>query len=206
MRDDPTVVMLVARARAGDAQAWNQIVERYAPLVWGICRRYGLSPADSEDVGQNVWLKLHQHLSGLREEAALPGWLARTTYNECMGVLRTAQQRRRTELTAEADVPTDGGLVAIERDWERERWHIALREAFTQLRPHCQALLSLLFEDPPVPYREIGERLGMKVGSIGPTRERCLADLRRCRALALLIEAERAREGGGMDARPMVER
>lgn len=206
MRDDPVVVMLVARARAGEAQAWNQIVDRYAPLVWGICRRYSLSRADSEDVGQNVWLKLHQHLAGLRDPAALPGWLARTTYNECLATLRVAQQRRRTELADEAEVPTEGGFAAIERDWERERWHIALREAFAELRPHCQALLSLLFEDPPVPYREISERLGMKVGSIGPTRERCLADLRHCRALALLIEAERAREGGEVDVRPMVER
>ncbi|GLI02200.1 RNA polymerase sigma factor [Phytohabitans aurantiacus] len=206
MRDDPVVVMLVARARSGEAEAWHQIVDRYAPLVWGICRRYRLSQADSEDVGQNVWLKLHQHLASLRDPAALPGWLARTTYHECLAVLRAAQQRRRAELADEAPVATDGGFAAIERDWERERWHIALREAYAQLRPHCRELLALLFEDPPVPYREIGERLGMKVGSIGPTRERCLADLRRCRALAMLIEAERAREGGEVDVRPMVER
>lgn len=206
MRDDPVVVMLVARARAGEAQAWNQIVDRYAPLVWGICRRYGLSRADAEDVGQNVWLKLHQHLAALRDPAALPGWLARTTYHECLAVLRASQQRRRAEMADESAVSTDGGFAAIEADWERERWRIALRDAFAQLRPHCQALLSLLFEDPPPSYREISERLGMKVGSIGPTRERCLTELRRCPALALLIDAERAPEGGGVDVRPMVER
>src|SRR4051794_30600656 len=72
MPDDPTVTLLVRRARQGDSKAWDELVERYAPLVWSICRRHRLSRTDSEDVGQSVWLRLVEHLSELREPAALP--------------------------------------------------------------------------------------------------------------------------------------
>jgi RNA polymerase sigma factor (sigma-70 family) len=195
MYDDPTVVALVATARDGDREAWNQIVERYAPLVWGICRRHRLSRVDADDVGQNVWLKLFEHLGGIRDPAALPGWLARTTRNECLRVFRTAVQQQHTQRSAETDLATtgattaatDGGFDVVERELEHARYQIALREAFAQLRPQCGALLSLLFDESRRPYREIGARLDMKVGSIGPTRERCLAELRRTPAMAALI-------------------
>ena len=78
MRDDPYVVTLVARAAAGDQTAWAEIVERYAPLIWSICRRYRLGRPDAEDVGQAVWLHLADHLHKLRDPVALPGWLATT--------------------------------------------------------------------------------------------------------------------------------
>ena len=83
MRDDPSVIALVERAMNGDRNAWNDVVERYAPLVWSICTRYRLNDQDTEDVGQNVWLLLVEHLGKLREPAALPGWLATTTHREC---------------------------------------------------------------------------------------------------------------------------
>ena len=92
MRDDPTVVDLVTRARDGDKDAWDELVERYAPLLWSVCRRYRLSPADAEDVGQSVWLRLVEHLPGLRESAALPGWIATTTQRECYRLLRASSR------------------------------------------------------------------------------------------------------------------
>src|SRR5260370_21014755 len=90
VRDDPTVITLVNRAAAGDAAAWNEIVERYAPLVWSICLRFRLDRYDADDVGQSVWLLLVDNLGSLREPAALPGWLGKTTRNECLRVLRAA--------------------------------------------------------------------------------------------------------------------
>ena len=75
MRDDPTVTALVTRAAEGDQSAWDEIIERYAPLVWSICRRYRLDRADTDDVARNVWLRLVEQLSALREPAALRGWL-----------------------------------------------------------------------------------------------------------------------------------
>jgi len=91
MRDDPVVTNLVRRASSGDRLAWDAVVERYAPLIWCICRRYQLRDADTEDVGQAVWLHLVQHLDSLRDPAALPGWLATTTRRECHRVLRVTR-------------------------------------------------------------------------------------------------------------------
>ena len=88
MRDDPSVIALVARVRDGDQEAWDEIVERYSPLVWSICVRYRLSRQDIDDVGQSVWLLLVEQIGSLREPAALPGWLATTTRRECLRVLR----------------------------------------------------------------------------------------------------------------------
>jgi DNA-directed RNA polymerase specialized sigma24 family protein len=77
------VTDLVMRAREGDQRAWDAIVERYAPLVWAICRRYRLAGADADDAGQAVWLALVDHIGQIRDPAALPGWLATTTGREC---------------------------------------------------------------------------------------------------------------------------
>src|SRR5260370_7736822 len=87
MRDDPCVTDLVTRARNGDQQAWNALVERYAPLIWSICRHYGLGRADAEDVGQRTWLQFISQLGAIRDPAALPGWLATTTRRECSRVV-----------------------------------------------------------------------------------------------------------------------
>ena len=91
-RSDPTVTDLVTRAGSGDKQAWDALVERYAPLIWSICRRHALGGADTEDVAQNVWLTLVNQLGTLRDPAALPGWLATTTRRECGRVLRAARR------------------------------------------------------------------------------------------------------------------
>src|SRR5262249_53284306 len=91
MRDDPYLIGLVTRARAGDQRAWDALVDRYAALVWSICRRNQLSRADAEDVGQNVWLHLVEQLDNLRDPAALAGWLATTTQRECSRALRAVR-------------------------------------------------------------------------------------------------------------------
>src|SRR3984885_1730711 len=93
--DDPSVIALVAHAVQGDPVAWNEIVERYAPLVWSICGRFQLSGRDREDVAQNVWLLLVEQLAKLREPAALPGWLATTTRRECLRVAAAASRSER---------------------------------------------------------------------------------------------------------------
>jgi DNA-directed RNA polymerase specialized sigma24 family protein len=90
-RDGTLVTDLVTRASTGDQQAWDALVERYAPLIWSICGRYRLGRADAEDVGQSVWLRLAGQLELIRDPTALPGWLATTTSRECGRVLRTAR-------------------------------------------------------------------------------------------------------------------
>jgi RNA polymerase sigma factor (sigma-70 family) len=185
VRDDPTVVRLVARARAGDQDAWDEIVQRYAPLVWATCRRYGLSDVDTDDVGSSVWLRLVENLDSLREPAALAGWLLTTIRNECLRLLRANGREvliGDDRLAEQADTTdTDAWLVLQQR-------RIALRAAFADLPIRCQELLTLLFTDPPTPYAQIKASLGIPVGAIGPTRQRCLDRLRRDPGLAELGE------------------
>jgi RNA polymerase sigma factor (sigma-70 family) len=181
----------VTWARNGDKQAWDALVDRYAPLIWSICRRHGLGRADTEDVGQAVWLYLVGHLGHLREPAALPGWLATTARRECLRVLRT-----RSPLTAgyvlDAETLPDNQAETAERELLAAERQAALREAFGGL-PQCgQRLIALLLEDPPVPYAEISVRLGIPIGSIGPYRRRYLDRMRRHPAIAALDEAEAA--------------
>jgi RNA polymerase sigma factor (sigma-70 family) len=187
---DNAVVALVMRARIGDERAWAALVERYAPLIWSLCRQYRLDDADSGDVGQIVWLRLVNQLGKIRNPAALPGWLATTTRRECQRVLNTARVPyvARHELDVE-NIP-EGQAETIEQGLLVAERHAALREAFTHLPPHDQQLIALLIEDPPVPYAEISTRLGMPVGSIGPNRRRCLEKLRHHPAVAALISAE----------------
>ena len=119
MRDDPSVIMLVERARDGDQRAWDQIVERYAPLVWSICARYQLNRADIDDVGQTVWLLLVEQLGNLRVSAALPGWLATTTQRECLRVLRAARRYDLTSSPGEGQMSPDQAPAMVEDEIER---------------------------------------------------------------------------------------
>jgi RNA polymerase sigma factor (sigma-70 family) len=203
MRDDPVVVLLVTRARHGDKAAWDELVDRYAPLVWSICRRFGLSPADAEDVGQSVWLRLVEHLPGLREPAALPGWIATTTHRECLRVRQVGRRSEPADPLEDTQIMADETVEVEEEVLTHERYAVA-RAAFAQLSPRCQLLLSLLTRDPPAPYSEISESLHMAVGSIGPNRARCLDRLRRCPALAALIEEETEYAGGEHRGEPVV--
>ena len=93
-RDDLVVADLVAHARGGDVQAWEALVERYASLIWSICRRYRLGRADAEDVAQSVWMRLVNQLDKIRDPAALPGWLATTTQQVPTRRARAPDQRR----------------------------------------------------------------------------------------------------------------
>jgi RNA polymerase sigma factor (sigma-70 family) len=208
MRSDPAVILLVTRARGGDKAAWDELVGRYAPLVWTICRRFRLAPEDIDDVGQSVWLRLVEHLPQLREPAALPGWIATTTQRECGHLIRMA---RRTEPVDPLDPPHDlaDDTVPVDEEVLMHERREAARAAFDHLQPRCRVLLTLLTQDPPVPYSEIARSLHMPVGSIGPNRARCLDRLRQAPALAALIDGfEHENEGtaGEHDGRSVVDR
>jgi RNA polymerase sigma factor (sigma-70 family) len=208
MRDDASVAALVVRARDGDKRAWDEIVERYAPLVWSICRRYRLSAHDAADVGQTVWLRLVEQLGTVRNPEALAGWLATTTRRECLRVLYAARDRQRSDDPAAAERMADANAGTVDQELLAAERHVALREAFARLPQRCQRLLSLLMEDPPLPYAEISARLQMPIGGIGPNRARCLDRLRRSPMLAALIgpQPQRAARGGERHGQPVVER
>jgi RNA polymerase sigma factor (sigma-70 family) len=189
VRDDPTVVALVSRAAGDDPAAWNEIVERYAPLVWSICARFGLSNHDREDVGQNVWLLLVEQLGKLREPAALPGWLATTTHRECLRVVTASRKSERLGTGLDDALQFVDNTIIDEEILMAER-NAALRAAFAELPPKCQQLLAMLTSDPPSSYAEISAKLQIPMGSIGPQRARCLERMRKSSALAGLSDAD----------------
>lgn len=183
MRDDPTVVSLVARAADGDQAAWDAIVERYAPLVWAICLRHELDRQSIDDIGQSVWLLLVENIGRLREPAALPGWIATTTRRECLRALRASGRHGIEVPTPFEEQPPDDS-AEIDKEIIQAELHAALRTAFAELSAGCRELLSMMISDPPRGYASISATLGMPIGSIGPTRARCLAKLRQSRYLA----------------------
>ncbi len=182
-RDEFSVVALVERAVNGDQTAWNDMVERYAPLMESICVRYRLGDQDIGDVMQTVWLLLVEHLGKLREPAALPAWLVMTTHRECRRALTAARK------TENAGTKLDDALLIvdstmIEQEILAHERNAALRLALRGLPPRCQQLLTMLTSDPPRSYAEISAALQIPIGSIGPQRARCLERLRRTAALA----------------------
>ncbi|HKT02308.1 MAG TPA: sigma-70 family RNA polymerase sigma factor [Rugosimonospora sp.] len=196
--DLPTLV----RAGAdGDEKAWHELVHRYAHLVVAVTRQYRLSAADAQDVSQTVWLRLVEHLADIREPAALAGWIITTAKHECLRLLRSGGRTVPVDplngrvLDQSATVDMDGDLVEAERQQ-------ALRDGLAELAPHQRELLVLLATDPPPPYAEISRRLGIPIGSIGPTRSRILDKLRATTAIRTYLEATReaAPDGGGRHA------
>jgi RNA polymerase sigma factor (sigma-70 family) len=177
------VADLVDGARWGDQRCWNELVERFLPLVSAIIARHRLRGHDADDVNQTVWLSLVEHLGDLREPRALPGWIATTTRHECLRVIRGFRRTVVVDPQSAAVLdPTDDerdvadGVLALERQQ-------ALRAALAELPDDRREMLTLLLTDPPVPYREISRRLGVPIGSIGPTRARALSQLRNSNAL-----------------------
>jgi RNA polymerase sigma factor (sigma-70 family) len=176
---------LLRLAAGGDQHAWNELVDRFTGLLWATCRAHRLSPADAGDVCQLTWLRLLEHLDTIRDPARLPGWLATTCRRECLVLLR--QQRRLQPVEDERllgagddDVPADRAVLVEDRD-------AVLWRAFGELGERCRGILEVLVvlaEDGPPSYRSAAQALGVPVGTLGPTRGRCLARLRE------LLEAE----------------
>ena len=205
MSDDQPITGLVTRARDGDQRAWDDLVERYAPVVWSICHRYQLRSADAEDVHQVVWLQLVTQLDKIRDPGALPGWLATTTRRECVRVLRAARGPHAAEVgPAVETIPDQQAALADQELLDAERY-AALREALARLPPGCQRLIGKLIEDPPLTYAQTAASLSIPVGSIGPLRGRCLDRLRADPSIAALIDAD-ATSAGVSDRRSSPER
>ena len=170
---------LLRAASEGDQEAWNAITDRFTSLLWSVARSYRLGSDDAEDVVQNTWLRLLENLTKIDNPEALPGWLATTARREALGILR---RRGRTVLTRDEDLGVDladpasteldSALLEDERDVE-------LWASFAKLPERCQQLLRVLMAcDRPV-YSEVSAAFDMPIGSIGPTRMRCLERLRK---------------------------
>jgi RNA polymerase sigma factor (sigma-70 family) len=175
---EPSPAELLEASRRGDAAGWAGLVDRYERLVWSVARSYRFDDSTTADVVQTVWLRLAENLDRIREPDSLPSWLATTCRHECSSVGR----RRDREVVD--DVVVDLRLHRAEHADEVDGDFLegeALREvlaAFGRLSDGCQQLLRLLCAEPPLGYQVIGELTGRPIGSLGPTRKRCLEKLR----------------------------
>jgi RNA polymerase sigma factor (sigma-70 family) len=165
---------LIAAAVAGDQKAWDTLVDRYTGLLWNVTRQYRLSTADASDVVQSTWLRLLENLHRFTDAERLPGWLMTTARREALHVLRRADYPRPSGDFS--TIPDEG--PAPGEQLLNDEFDVILREALARLGEPCERLLRLLISDPPPSYAEVAAMLDMKVGSIGPTRQRCLGRLR----------------------------
>jgi RNA polymerase sigma factor (sigma-70 family) len=171
-RSDPELI--AAALDDHDRQAWEALVVRYQRLVYSIPLRLGLSEADAADIFQTVWMRLLENLATLRNRERLGAWLAVTTHRQSWAVL---QQRRRSTLSA-ADLPLEDTLSDapdLEDAWLQLEQQTLVRAVIDRLGPPCQRLLTLLYyKDPPSSYSDLSRLLSIPIGSVGPTRARCL--------------------------------
>lgn len=176
--NDPGIAELVRRCVAGEASAWDDFVERFGRLVYSVPRRYGLDDATCEDVLQAVFVAAFQHLARLNDPAKVSAWLLTSAHRESwrIGRARGAAALREGAMPL-AEQLADVGSPAEE---ELERWdrQDRVRAALEEIGERCRELLrALYFARGEARYEAISEQLGMPIGSIGPTRARCLQKL-----------------------------
>jgi RNA polymerase sigma factor (sigma-70 family) len=173
---------LIGRCLKGDQEAWSALIDKYKNLIYSIPIKLGMYQ-DAGDIFQSVCVDLLSELPRLREHRALPKWLMQTCYHKCLRYQRATD--RLVELAPEG-TDSDAASPASSADdlpehllmqFEQEQ---ILRDAISELPEKCERMVRLLFfENPPRPYENIAEELGMATGSIGAIRGRCLAYLRK---------------------------
>ena len=167
---------LLAAAREGSEDALGQMVTELSPLLWQVARAAGLSSGDAEDVLQTTWMRLVAHLGDIHDSAALTSWLVTTTKREAWRVSAEGRRQLPADQESFAELPDQGPgseEQVITEDQRRVLW-----AAIGQLSRRCQELLRIIAFAPRPDYSAVAAALGMPVGSIGPTRGRCLAKLR----------------------------
>jgi RNA polymerase sigma factor (sigma-70 family) len=179
-RSPATAAQIVARIRAGEAAAWDELVETYSRLIRAVGRSHRLSDSDVADVVQTTWMRAFEHLERLQQPDRLPAWLVSVARRESLRLLRNGKRWTPVEPETLSDIPDTGSvdatLLAEERDAQ-------LWRAVESLPQRQKQTLTLLAKNPDASYEAIGSALGMPVGSIGPTRLRALSRLRRDPAL-----------------------
>lgn len=166
---------LLRRAAAGDQVSWNTLFRNLNPLVRSVIASYRLDHETAADVSQTVWMRVFENADRIHHPERLAAWMATTARNEALRCIKRLQRNRPCGvLEDEADLNTP---APDERAIDDETLHEVLG-AFSKLPEHSQELMRLLVASPPLAYSDIAERVGRPVGSIGPTRSRCIESLR----------------------------
>jgi len=167
---------LFQKWRDGDPLAMDDLVRLMTPVLWHVVRGYGLDPGLAEDVVQTTWLALVRQQAGITEPQAVAGWLLTTARREAWRVgklQRRADPRETTDLDPRLPADESAEDSAVRNQTAGRLWR-----AVAQLNERCQRLLRVVaFEERP-DYAGLAADLQMPVGSIGPTRQRCLGKLR----------------------------
>lgn len=173
----PSAAELVDQVLQGSQGAWDRLVLRYTPLIRSVTRRYRLNDSDADDVRQTVWIRLFEHLRELRDPQALPAWISTIARNEVMRILKAGS---RTVPVGMATAPCLERAFApdFDRDLLRCEFDRAVRSALGRLNPGQRRLMELSLAAPDLSYTDISRQLGIPLGSVGPTRSRCLDKLR----------------------------
>jgi RNA polymerase sigma factor (sigma-70 family) len=175
---------LMRAAAGGDEVAWRGLVARFSSLVWAITRAHRLPGADAADVFQTTWLRLAEHIGRIEHPERVGAWLATAARRECLQNLRSAGRVAPTDDVDRLDMapamgnPTEDAVLAAEAEREDADRAAAMWQAFGRLSGRCRELLRVLMASPPPSYAEVAAALGVPLGSIGPTRARCLQRLR----------------------------
>ena len=169
---------LVKECLSGNEAAWVKLIDKYKSLIYSIPVKYSLSQQEAADVFQATCVELLVRLPELREPRALPKWLMQVAHHECYRLKRLNQ--RVVSRDAEPDLPEPETPSIAESLVQQTQEEQMLREAMAVLTPQCRRLVELLFfETPSRPYTEVAAELGLAVGSIGFTRQKCIERLRR---------------------------
>ena len=173
-----TDTRLVRECLSGSEQAWSLLIEKYKALIYSIPVKYGLPPHEAADVFQATCMELLTRLPQLREPDALPKWLMQVAHHQCYRWKR--QSQRMVSRDTQPDLPEAETPAIAESLVQQTQEEQMLREAMGVLAPKCRRLIELLFfETPSRPYSEVASELGLAVGSIGFTRQKCIDRLRR---------------------------
>jgi RNA polymerase sigma factor (sigma-70 family) len=169
---------LVQACLNGDENAWNRLIDKYKRLIYSVPVKYGMSPEDSADIFQNVCVDLFTNLAKLRKIESLRSWLITVATHKCFHHKR--QQRQDVELDAMEQEVAEDLAPATEMVLQEVQEEQAVRDALQRLTPRCAELVRMLFfEQPPLPYNEVAQKLGLATGSIGFIRGRCLGRLQK---------------------------
>jgi RNA polymerase sigma factor (sigma-70 family) len=169
---------LVKECLSGNEEAWSLLIEKYKALIYSIPVKYGLPQHEAADVFQSTCMELLARLPELREPKALPKWLMQVAHHQCYRWKK--QQQRVVSRDGETELREPETPAIAESLVQQTQEEQMLREAMAALTPQCRRLVELLFfETPARPYEEIAAELGLAVGSIGFTRQKCIRRLRR---------------------------
>ncbi len=169
---------LVKECLAGNEEAWSQLIEKYKALIYSIPVKYRLPPHEAADVFQATCVELLNRLPELREPRALPKWLMQVAHHQCYRWKQ--QQQRLVSRDGDAGLPEPETLAIAESLIQQTQEEQMLRDAMASLSPQCRRLVQLLFFDTPArSYSEVAAELGLAVGSIGFTRQKCMDRLRK---------------------------